>query len=307
MKTILITGGMGLIGQSLTQMLLDKGYSVIIASRNPPASSSIKNLSYISWNTTRQWIDPEAIKKADAIINLAGAGVADKRWSESRKKEIAESRVMSGQTIVKALKEIPNKVEVVIQSSAIGWDGPVPEHNSSFTGFTEAMPAYNDFLGQTCKQWENSIIALKVMGVRVAIVRTGIVLTNKGGALKEFRKPLNFRLATILGKGTQKVSWIHIKDLCREMLFLLENESCAGIYNGVAPTPVTNKELILTLAKQLYGSSFLTVTVPSFVLKVVMGEMSIEVLKSTTVKADKIRAAGFKFEYETVEDAVKYV
>lgn len=304
MKTILITGGMGLIGQYLTQMLLDKGYSIIIASRNPPANPPIKNVSYIKWNTTRQWIDPEAIKRADAIINLAGAGVADKRWSPARKKEIAESRVMSGQTIVKALKEIPNKVEVVIQSSAIGWYGPDPENNSSFTGFTEAMPAHHDFLGQTCKQWENSIIALKVMGVRVAIVRTGIVLTNKGGALKEFMKPLRFRVATVLGKGSQMVSWIHIKDLCREMLFLLENESCAGIYNGVAPTPVSNKELILTLAKQLYGSSFISMTVPSFMLKLIMGEMSIEVLKSTTVKADKIKAAGFVFEYETIEEAV---
>lgn len=304
MKTILITGGMGLIGQSLTQMLLDKGYSIIIASRNPPAQPPIKNVSYIKWNTTRQWIDPEGIKKADAIINLAGAGVADKRWTSARKKEIAESRVMSGQTIVKALKEIPNKVEVVIQSSAIGWYGPNPENSPGFSGFTEAMPAYHDFLGQTCKQWENSIIALKVMGVRVAIVRTGIVLTPAGGALKEFMKPLRFRVATILGKGSQMVSWIHIKDLCREMLFLLENESCAGIYNGVAPTPVSNKELILTLAKQQYGSSFISMTVPAFLLKWIMGEMSIEVLKSTTVKADKIKAVGFAFEFETIEKAV---
>lgn len=304
MKTILITGGTGMIGQYLSRLLLEKGYAVIIASRTPATATVAKNLSHISWDTKRQWIDPEAIKKADVIINLAGAGVADKRWSVARKNEILESRILSGQTIVKALKEIPNKVSVVIQASAIGWYGPDPEPSPPFKGFTEAMHAHNDFLGQTCRQWENSVLALKVMGIRVATIRIGIVLSSRGGALKEFKKPLRFRIATILGNGTQVVSWIHIKDLCREMIFLFENESCAGIYNGVAPTPVTNRNLILSLARHLYGAAFISIGVPSFVLKFIMGEMSLEVLKSTTVRADKILQAGFIFEYPTIEQAV---
>lgn len=293
-----------MIGQYLSRLLLEKGYAVIIASRTPATATVAKNLSHISWDTKRQWIDPEAIKKADVIINLAGAGVADKRWSVARKNEILESRILSGQTIVKALKEIPNKVSVVIQASAIGWYGPDPEPSPPFKGFTEAMHAHNDFLGQTCRQWENSVLALKVMGIRVATIRIGIVLSSRGGALKEFKKPLRFRIATILGNGTQVVSWIHIKDLCREMIFLFENESCAGIYNGVAPTPVTNRNLILSLARHLYGAAFISIGVPSFVLKFIMGEMSLEVLKSTTVRADKILQAGFIFEYPTIEQAV---
>lgn len=305
MKTILITGGSGLVGQHLSQLLLEKGYAVIIASRNPIKETGTERLTQVGWNTSRQWIDPEAIRKADAIINLAGAGVADKRWSASRKKEIVDSRVLSGQTIVKALKEIPNKVEVLLQASAIGWYGPDPASGEGFIGFTEAMPAHTDYLGQTCKQWENSILALKVVGIRVATLRIGIVLSKKGGALKEFLKPLGFRIATVLGKGSQVISWIHINDLCREFIFLLENQQCSGIYNAVATHPVTNKELITELAQQRCGNAYLKLTVPAFVLKMMMGEMSIEVLKSTTVRNDKILSAGFDFDYPSIRDALK--
>jgi uncharacterized protein (TIGR01777 family) len=325
MATIMITGGTGTVGKRLTEMLLSKGYSVIIVGRgehskgsstSKPSNSSSAfnqtNLRYAQWNIDAQTIDESAIQQADYIIHLAGAGVADKRWSDARKKEIADSRINSCALIVKALSSIPNKVKGVISASAIGWYGPDNQHidegNASTgldkRGFTEAANPYPDFLGNTCKAWEDSIAPVKAFGKRLVILRTGIVLSNQGGALVEFKKPLLFKTAAILGSGKQMISWIHVDDLCNQYIYAIENEQMNGVYNAVAPHPVSNQSLTIELAKKICGSFYIPFYVPAFVLKIALGEMSIEVLKSATVSSHKIEAAGFHFQYPSIHDAL---
>ena len=302
MKTVLISGGTGLIGSALTRELIKNGFDVIILTRNTSRKKNTGKISYAEWNIREEIIDARAIEKADYIIHLAGANVAQKRWSEKRKKEIVDSRVQSGQLLVKALKEIPNKVKAIVSASAIGWYGPDAQLLNP-RSFIETDNAANDFLGTTCQQWESAIQPVTQIGKRLVILRTGIVLSKDGGAFVEFKKPLQFGVASILGSGKQVISWIHINDLVRLYMYAIENENISGIYNAVAPEPVTNKTLVMEMAKQR-NKFYVPVTVPSFVLKAVLGEMSIEVLKSATVSNKKIEATGFQFWFSGIQTAV---
>jgi uncharacterized protein (TIGR01777 family) len=305
METVLITGGTGMIGKALTTALLEKNYYVIILSRNAAnGQRTTNNLSYAQWNINEQAIDKEAIAKADYIIHLAGAGVADKRWTKKRKQEIIDSRVKSSELLVKALQENTNKVKAIISSSAIGWYGPDPKVPNPHP-FTEDDPANDGFLGTTCLQWEKSIEPVLKLNKRLVKLRIGIVLSNEGGAFKEFKKPVRFGVAAILGSGKQIISWIHIDDLVRLFIAAIENEKMNGSYNAVAPHPVSNKDLTIQLARIKKGKFFIPVQVPSFVLKLVLGELSIEVLKSATVSCGKIHDAGFTFQYPSIDAALK--
>lgn len=307
MRTVLITGGTGLIGKALMQSLLDRGYAVIILSREINDKPAVKNLSYALWNLKEKTIDRDAIAKADHIIHLAGAGVADKRWAKKRKQEIVDSRVNSGHLIVDSLSRIPNQVRTVVSSSAIGWYGPDPVvqgDEKELRKFTEIDPLSNDFLGQTCKKWEESIEPVTAIGKRLVKLRTGIVLSKQGGALKEFTKPMKFGIAAILGNGRQIISWIDIEDLVDMYVAAIENEAMEGSYNAVAPNPVSNKELTLTLARGR-KKFFIPVHVPAFLLRLVLGQMSIEVLKSATVSADKILKTGFHFKFPFIKSALE--
>lgn len=305
MPVVLICGGSGLIGKRLAQLLTEKNYRVMILTRqlNPSDQTNTPNLSYATWNPDSGTIDQQSLAQADYIINLAGAGIADKRWSAARKQLIKESRVKSGQTIVKALNNNPNKVKCVVNASGIGWYGEDSTLKDE-KGFTEDYPAAPGFLGDTCKAWEESIDAAANAGRRLIKLRTGIVLSKEGGALKEFAKPVRFGIAAILGNGKQIQSWIHIDDICRMFIYALENENIQGVYNAVAPRPVDNKTLILDLAKKMKGSFYVSAYVPSFVLKIMLGELSTEVLKSTTVSSEKIRRTGFQFIYPSIEAAL---
>jgi uncharacterized protein (TIGR01777 family) len=307
-STVLITGGTGMIGTVLTRMLSEKNYRVIILSRNAtrPANSGTGNESRpetFSWDPVTGPIDPEAIRQADYIIHLAGAGVADRRWSAKRKKEIVESRTKSSALLVKALQEIPNKVRAVVSMSATGWYGPDPSIPNP-RPFEETDPAATDFLGEACRLWEGAIAPVTALGKRLVTIRTGIVLSRKGGALAEFKKPVRLGVAAILGSGRQMVPWVHVDDLCRIFLQAIEQKEWSGIYNGVAPRPVDNRALTLELARRLKGRYFVAVYVPSFLLRALVGEMSIEVLKSVTVSAKKTRQAGFQFIYPSIESAL---
>ncbi|MEO8711938.1 MAG: TIGR01777 family oxidoreductase [Parafilimonas sp.] len=305
MAKILLTGGTGMIGTHLQKLLIEKGYSIIVLQRGDAKNkSSTPNISYAKWDVEKGEIDKDAIASADYIIHLAGANVAEKRWTDKRKKEIVESRTKSGDLLMRSIKEIPNKIKAIISASAIGWYG-ADTAASRPNGFKEDAPASNDFLGKTCKLWEASIEPAEQLNKRLAIFRFGIVLSKKGGALKEFKKPLKFGAAAILGSGKQIISWIHIDDLCMLLLFAIEHENISGIYNAVSPNPVSNKEFTVMLAKQLNNKFFISVHVPEFALKLAMGEMSVEVLKSTTVSSEKISKTGFTFLYSTAEAALK--
>lgn len=310
MATVLITGGTGLIGKAITKSLLEKNYRVIILSRSggnghtDSYREETGNPSFAQWNINDQTIDKDAIAKADHIIHLAGAGIADKRWTKKRKQEIVNSRVKGGELIAKTLNENPNNVRSVISSSGIGWYGADREIPNPHP-FTEEDPADNAFLGETCKKWEASLEPVKNAGKRLVIFRTGIVFSKEGGALKEFIKPIRFGVAAILGSGKQIVSWIHIDDLVNLYIAAIENEKFDGVYNAVTPNPVSNKQLTIQIAKELKGKFFIPVHVPSFILKLVVGELSIEVLKSATVSCDKIKNMGFVFSYPAVDIALK--
>ncbi len=301
-KTILITGGTGLVGTELCRLLALKGFKIIILSRSKNNLSVTPSISFAHWDINNNFIAPNAISNADYIIHLAGAGVVDKKWTATYKKEIQDSRIKSSELIVEALKNNPNKVKAIVSASAIGWYGPDVKENYQFV---ETDPADGHFLGETCKLWEESIEPATKLGIRVCKIRTGIVLTTKGGALKEFMNPIKFGLATILGNGKQIVSWIHIEDLCRLFIHAVENEHMTGSYNAVAPNPVSNKMLTVTLAKIMRGIFFIPVYVPKFILKIMMGERSIEVLKSADVNCEKIRKSGFVFLFPGIEVALK--
>jgi uncharacterized protein len=303
MATVLITGGTGMIGTALSNLLLSKGYDVIILSRNPKLKTENPKLSYATWDPEKHTIDPSAIQKADHIINLAGANVGDKRWTEKRKKEIIDSRVKSSETLVKALKEIPNKVKTVVQAAGVDWytaDPAIP----NTTPFKETDERGNHFLGQVCEKWEASIQPVTALGKRLVILRTGMVLSKTGGALDRFEMPVRFGIAAILSSGRQVISWIHIEDMIRLYWYAIENEQVNGVYNAAAPNPISNKTLMLEIAQLIAGRFYMTMHVPAFILKLLYGELGAAILKSTTVSSEKINRAGFQFLFPSIEAAL---
>jgi uncharacterized protein len=306
MQTILISGGTGLVGTTLSKHLINKGYKVIILSRHlhndGQTEMANSNITFAQWDVKKQVIDIAALQQADYIIHLAGAGVMDKKWTEAYKNEIVDSRVNSSKLIVASLQQHPNKVKAIISASAIGFYGK-DEEPAFF--FTEDAPADKNFLGQTCKLWEESMQPVIALNKRLVQLRIGIVLSKNGGALKEFMTPVKMGIAAILGNGKQMISWIHIDDLCSMFVFAIENEKINGAYNAVAPAPVNNKTLTLTLAKKMKRLFYIPFYVPTFILKIMLGGRSIEILKSTTVSCKKIITAGFNFQFENIEKALE--
>ncbi len=302
MKTVGIVGGTGFTGKYITALLLKKGYAVVVFTRNARLKSIIPNLTYAMWDATHRTCDTEALKTIDVAIHLAGAGIADKRWTDERKQEILDSRVKSTEFLVNQLQLHAPFCKTFIAASAIGFYGADkhPGHP-----FTEEAGAYPDFLGDTCKKWEEASAEASSF-LRTVILRFGIVLGKESGAFPQLAAPMNFGVMPILGSGDQIVSWIHVADIANMVLFAIEHETVKGIYNAVAPNPVTHKELMKTIAR-LKGGFKIPAPAPSFLLQIMLGELSIEVLKSCTVSAAKIEAVGFKFEFPVIETAVKAI
>jgi len=302
METVLITGGTGLVGKALSMALQENGYKVIILSRDISGKKASATRVFATWDIKKQQIDLAALQAADHVIHLAGAGVVEKKWTAAYKKEIRESRIRSSRLLIDSMQQNPNKIRTVVSASAIGWYGAdaIPAKP-----FVESDAADSSFLGETCRLWEAGIEPVTTLGKRLVKLRIGIVLGNDGGALAEFKKPVRLGTAAILGHGRQVVSWIHIDDLCRIFIAAIENEKMQGSYNAVAPEPVSNKKLTITLAKAMNGKLFIPVHVPAFVLKIMMGQRSTEVLKSATVSCKKLLDTGFAFRFNEIEPALQ--
>lgn len=298
-KTVLITGASGLIGKPLTRLLLDNGYIVHQLSRN--VSKANDDVKIFKWDISRMTIDEKCIENVDAIINLAGAGIADKAWTNQRKKEIVKSRTDSLLLLNDLLKRKPNQVKTLISASAVGHYG---DRNDEI--LTELSEPGTDFLANTCLAWERAADKLMHSGLRLVIFRTGIVLSKDGGALPQLAKPINLGFGSALGTGKQWMPWIHIDDAVSMYLFALENEQLQGVYNMAAPNPVINKELIKALAKQLRKPLWLP-RVPEIALRIVLGEMSRVIINSNRTSADKIVSAGFNFEFKQIEHALENI
>lgn len=253
-----------------------------------------------TWNIAQHQIEREALQGIDTIIHLAGAGIADKPWTEKRKREILESRTNSTRLLYNELKMRSHSVKVFISASAIGYYGFENQEEI----FTEESPPGKDFQAVVTQQWEKEVDTIKELGIRVVKLRTGILLSEKGGALKEIMKPVKFYVGAPLGSGNQYVSWIHIDDHCGIFTKAMEDQKMTGPYNSVAVNPTTNGALTRAIAETLHKPLTLP-RIPSFVLKLLLGEMAELVLYGNRISAAKILKAGYKFKFDHIDDALK--
>ncbi len=296
MATVLIGGGSGLVGTHLSRMLRDQQHEVLHLSRKKNLQAEFPRYA---WNLNQGTIDQEAVERADYIINLAGAGIADRRWTPARKKLIIDSRTQSTLLLKTAIQKATTPPKAFISASAVGYYG-----NRGTELLTEtAPPKPGDFLSDSTVAWEKAIDAVRETGIRVATLRIGIVLSSKGGALPKLLLPVRFRLGTYFGDGQMFYSWIHIDDLCRMFIHLMEKEEQQGVFNAVAPNPSTNYDMTKAIAKSL-GVWMIPLPAPTFALRLFMGEMADVVLSSTRVDANKITKAGYQFRFPELVPAL---
>ena len=296
---VLITGGTGLIGTRLAEMLIDSGYEVALLSREPAKSNHFRSFR---WEPRTGMIDEAAVPYADYIVNLAGASVSDGKWTDERKRDIMTSRLGGLALLHRELAKPGHHVRAFISASAIGLYGDAGAQLVN----EETPPALptNDFLADVSHQWELAAAPIAALGIRTVIPRIGIVLSTEGGALPQMARPMKLGAGAALGSGKQYMSWIHLDDLCRLFIAMLDDETWRGTYNAVAPNPVTNQEFTETLAQVLHRPLLLP-KVPAFGLKLAMGEMSDIVLASQNVSDQKVLAQGFEFEFPELRGALE--
>jgi len=297
METILITGASGLIGRHLTILLQERGYRVIHLGR---ASSKKSDVETFVWDIDKQTIDEQAVKAADYIVHLAGAGITHHRWTTPQKKEIINSRVESIHLLSTTLQKTNKSLKGFISASGVGIYGG----NTTQKIYTENDPPASDFLGIVCKKWEDATESISQLGIRVVKLRTGIVLTEKGGAFKKIAMPIKFFIGSPLGSGQQYIPWIHVDDICAMYIKAIEDNQMQGTYNAVAPEHITNVSLTKMIAHTLHRPLIMP-HVPGFLLKFLLGKMAIIVLEGSRASCKKIQDTGFKFKFPTVNTALK--
>jgi hypothetical protein len=294
---ILITGGTGLIGRRLCAALLAKGHALTVLSRHPETVKAKCGAAVQAMATLNDW-QPDTV--FDAVINLAGEPIIGTRWTEERKKILLASRVSLTESLIHCIAHATHKPAVLLSGSATGFYG-----DGGDTILNESHPAATDFGAQLCSAWENAAQAASEFGVRVCVLRTGLVLDSDGGLLGRMLLPFKLGLAARLGNGQQWMSWIHIDDYVAIVLLLLENAQANGSFNMTAPEPVTNAEFTKTLAKVLHRPALFVA--PACVLTALLGEMSVLLLGGQRALPVNVHALGYKFTYTRLEDALKAI
>lgn len=294
---ILITGATGLIGTELVKLLLSKNHTLNYLTTDKSKIARKSNFQGYYWNPQEGKIDENCLYEVDAIIHLAGANIA-KRWTSKYKQEIIESRTLSSELLYNLIKKNPGSVKQFISAS-----GTAIYPESITKVYDETTTANEDsFLSNVVKKWEESVDRFQVFNIKVCKIRTGIVLSNVGGALPEMLKPIKMGFGSAMGNGKQIQSWIHIKDLVSLYRFALENK-LEGVYNAVSPNPISNQELTLVIAKTIHKSIWLP-NIPKFMMKLILGEMSYLLFSSKNISSKKIIDRGFKFHYPKIDEAL---
>lgn len=294
-ETILIAGGTGLVGSRLLEMIDYTKYSVNILSRKKKKDT--ENINYFTWDFEKMEIEDGAVQ-ADYIINFTGAGIADARWTNARKKLLISSRVDSAKLIKQGLENTEHRPKAYISASAVGYYG-----DRGSEKLTEDSPAGEGFMADCCKIWEDSALELKHLVDRLIINRIGIVLSTKGGALPKILMTKAVGVYNYFGSGSQYYSWIHIDDLCRMFLKNISENTMTGIYNAVAPKPLTNKDFTIKIKEALGGIAALPA--PKFGLRLLLGEMADVVLNSNRVYPNRLEENNFHFDNSDLGLAVK--
>lgn len=287
-KKVLITGGTGMIGKALSALLVDKGFQVTVFSRTV-SKQKLKNIQYIAWLPEKEIINRETVINSDIIIHLAGASIAAKRWSKKRKDRLLKSRTKGIHLIAKILKNNKNHCKHFISAGGVGYYG----FKTSDALLAENTTPGDDFIGKLCVQWEKASDAIEAMGVPTSILRTGVVLDPKDGALKKMLPIFRLGLGSALGTGKQYFPWISLQDIARMYVHLIEGKH-EGIYNAVAPEIITNYEFSQKLAQALKKPFFMP-AIPAFVLKLCYGELALLLLTGCKISCEKIKNTNFTF------------
>ena len=297
METILITGGTGVVGRHLSHGLAEKGYKVCILSRS---ETKVPGIRHYFWDPVRNKIDPEAVAAADCIIHLAGANIGEKRWTKKRKQELYDSRIKTGELILENIRTSGRKLRAFISASATGYYGMT----TSGKIYMETDEAAPDFTGELCRQWENVADRFSETGARTVRIRSGVVLTRRGGALGRISTLARAGLASALGTGKQYFPWIHVDDICGIYIKAVEDTSLNGAFNAVGPGHITNRDFMKAVAVSL-NKPFIAPNVPSYVMRLVFGEMAGMLLEGSRVSPEKIISAGYDFRFKSAGDALK--
>ncbi len=297
---VLITGATGLIGNELVSLLLQNGVSIHYLTTSKKKIENELNYKGFYWNPEQGIIDENCLMGVDAIIHFSGATIS-KRWTNSYKQEIIESRLLSSAVLFKALKNHPNQVKQIVSASGTA----IYPNNDKVIYDENSKEIDNSFLGNVVYKWEESADKFKSLGLKVCKLRTGIVLSNKGGALIEMAKPIKMGIGSPFGTGKQMQSWIHIHDIAALYFFAISND-LEGVYNAVAPNPVSNEKLTMAIATVLKKPLFMP-NIPKFMMKFILGEMHELLFENRNLSAQKIIDKGFVFKYKTIEKAIENI
>ena len=289
MKKILIAGGTGFVGKKLILFLVEKGYSIHVLTRKPSANSS-SNIRFFQWKIERQYIDKKAFEGVEILINLTGANIGEKRWTEQRKKEIIDSRINSIDVLYQYISENKFNINTFVSSSAVGFYGAVTTDKT----FVETSENGNDFLASVCQKWEDAALKFNDLSIRTIILRKGVILGKEGGMVKKLSPLAKLGINVSLGSGKQYLPWIDIRDLVRLYDFFLSNAQLSGIYNAVATEQITMSDLSKALLQAFGKKSFLP-NAPAFVIRLLFGEMAVMLFEGSKNNNEKLKTTGFFF------------